>query len=880
MGEVYRARDSRLDRDVAIKVLPSHLGADADARSRFEREAKAVAALSHPNILAIHDFGRDDASGLSYAAMELLEGETLRARLEHGPLPQKRVVQLGVEMARGLGAAHARGIVHRDIKPENIFLTSDGRVKILDFGLARPQMAGPNDTNTPTNARHTDPGTVLGTIGYMSPEQVKGLDVDHRSDLFSLGCVLHEMATGRRAFDRATPAETMSAILRDDPPDFARDGSGSGAAALRLEPIVRHALEKQPDERFQSARDLAFALQAVADTSGSTSSVSGANLPAAVEGRAPARRVPALVIAAEVGALAGVGGYLAGRQSAGEVGQTSLGTNFQHLTDDAGVETDPAIAPDGSTVAYTRHQKNQTDVYAQRIGGRNAFAIAADPDRNEAAPAFSPEGSQIAFHLSGGQGGIFVAGATGESARRLTDFGFHPAWSPDGRQIVFCTEEISSPTARTSTSALWVVDAAGGAPRKISDGDGVQAAFAPSGDRLVYWAVDTGQRDIFTMPAGGGERVALTSDPAIDWNPRWSADGRSVYFASDRGGAMNIWRMAVDPGSGRAIGAPEPVTASVTGADQPSLSRDGGRMVFRSAQVSLNPAAASLDPATERLGPLTPIFDRSGSLIPTGVSPDGKWLALWNVLDPQEDVFIARPDGSDLRRLTNDAFRDRWPQWSPDGRELAFYSNRTDTYSIWSIRADGSNLRQVAGQSGGNAFNLLYPTFSPKGDRLVASRARLPETLFVDPRRNADQQTPESVAMRLPNGTWLMPNSWSADGRRLAGAVVTTSGAVSGVAVFDVATAQTRQVTEVPTGFASVVWLKDSRRLLFLNARIGGITLVDVDTGKVRDILTDASLGLGIAIAPDGRTIYVSRQRIQSDVWLLERTGPAGGAIK
>ena len=881
MGEVYRARDSRLDRDVAIKVLPSHLGADADARSRFEREAKAVAALSHPNILAIHDFGRDDASGLSYAAMELLEGETLRARLEHGPLPPKRVVHLGVEMARGLGAAHARGIVHRDIKPENIFLTSDGRVKILDFGLARPQMAGPNDTNSPTIARHTDPGTVLGTIGYMSPEQVKGLDVDHRSDLFSLGCVLHEMATGRRAFDRATPAETMSAILRDDPPDFARDGSGSGAAVLRLEPIIRHALEKQPDERFQSARDLAFALQAVTDTSGSTSSMSGASLPAAVDGRPGKRRVPVLLIAAAaVATLTGVGGFLAGRRSAGDAGTTSLGTNFQHLTDDAGVETDPAISPDGSTVAYTRLQKNQTDVYAQRIGGRNAFAIAADPDRNEAAPAFSPEGSHVAFHLSGGPGGIFVAGATGESARRLSDFGFHPSWSPDGRQIVFCTEEITSPTARTSTSALWVVDAAGGAPRKISDGDGVQATFAPAGDRLVYWAVDTGQRDIFTIPVGGGERVALTSDPAIDWNPRWSADGRSVYFASDRGGAMNIWRLAVDPGSGRAIGAPEPVTASVTGADQPSLSRDGGRMVFRSAQVSLNPAAVPFDPATERFGPLTPIFDRSGSLIPTSVSPDGKWLALWNVLDPQEDVFIARPDGSDLRRLTNDAFRDRWPQWSPDGSELAFYSNRTDSYSIWSIRPDASNLRQITGQKGGNSQNLLYPTFSPNGDRLVASRARTAESLFVDPRKNAGEQTPESVAMRLPNGSWLMPNAWSPDGRRLAGVIVTPSGSVAGVAVFDLATAQTRQVVEIATGFASAVWLKDSRRLLCLNARIGGITLVDVETGRTRDILGDAGLGLGIAIAPDGRTVYVSRQRMQSDVWLLERTAPSGAALK
>ena len=244
MGEVYRARDTKLDRDVAIKVLPSHLAADADALGRFEREAKAVAALSHPNILSIHDFGRDAnaaSGGVSYAVMELLEGGTLRERLASGPLPQKKVVQIGVDIAQGLAAAHARGIVHRDLKPENVFVTTDGRVKILDFGLARalgapgsedPGLQGSGSgsrpgsgTDSPTVLRQTDPGTVLGTVGYMSPEQVKGQPADHRSDIFSLGCVLYELATGQKAFQRETAAETMTAILREDPPDVIRDSA-------------------------------------------------------------------------------------------------------------------------------------------------------------------------------------------------------------------------------------------------------------------------------------------------------------------------------------------------------------------------------------------------------------------------------------------------------------------------------------------------------------------------------------------------------------------------------------------------------------------------------------------------------------------------------
>jgi eukaryotic-like serine/threonine-protein kinase len=266
MGEVYRARDTRLDRDVALKVLPSSVAIDRDRRARFEREAKAVAALSHPNILAIFDFAF--YNGVACAVTELLAGETLRARLAQSPLPVRRAIDTAIQIGRGLAAAHDKGIVHRDLKPENIFLTVDGQVKVLDFGLAKAVVDG-YATNSETIAG-TDRGTVMGTVGYMAPEQVRGQPVDARADLFALGVVLYEMS-GRQAFLRDTPAETMTAILKDDPPELI---AGRTDLPPGLEAIVGHCLERNPADRFQSARDLVFNLQSIAQGTGSGSAAS------------------------------------------------------------------------------------------------------------------------------------------------------------------------------------------------------------------------------------------------------------------------------------------------------------------------------------------------------------------------------------------------------------------------------------------------------------------------------------------------------------------------------------------------------------------------------------------------------------------------------
>src|SRR5262245_23076837 len=356
MGEVYRARDARLGRDVAIKVLPPAFAADPDRRARFEREAQAVAALSHPNIVSIFDTGVHD--GQIYVVMELLAGHTLRERLAGGALPTRKAVEVAVQIARGLGAAHGKSIVHRDRKPDNVFIQDDGQVKILDFGLARQTGAGDGSGATATAAAVTDPGTVLGTIGYMAPEQVRGQFVDARADLFAFGAVLYEMVAGRRAFQRDTAADTMTAILTQEPPDLAGSRPDLSPA---LDRIIRHCLEKNVNERFQSARDVAFALDALSGTGSATSVHSGAAPVVPASGRR--WLIP---IATFVGvAIALAGGYLLGRTTTSE--RTDI--RFEAKTWDLQWVTNARFTPDGQTIVFSAAATGSTpSLYAIRPG--------------------------------------------------------------------------------------------------------------------------------------------------------------------------------------------------------------------------------------------------------------------------------------------------------------------------------------------------------------------------------------------------------------------------------------------------------------------------------------------------------------------------------
>jgi len=425
MGEVYRARDARLHREVAVKVLPDSFSDDPDRLRRFEQEARAASALNHPGILTIHDFGEHD--GAPYVVSELLEGQTLRERMTGAELPLRKAVDYATQIARGLAAAHEKGIVHRDLKPENVFVTKDGRVKILDFGLAklsRPELAVPA-TETPTAG--TEPGTILGTVGYMSPEQVRGLPADHRSDIFSFGAIVSEMLTGRRAFHGSSPVETMSAILREEPVGLSETSVTTPAALVRL---VHHCLEKEPSERFQSIGDVAFNLESLSTASSSPSVPLMAGARPGKPVRAATRMLPA--IAAVLAALAL--GYVAGTLRKGPPRQPAV--LVHRLTDSAGLEESPAISPDGKSVAFAAYAGDERQILVRLVTGGEPLRITSDALDHES-----------------------------------------PRWAPDGTSLVY----YSPPREGEPQGTLWEVAALGGSPRRISSPPLIPGSSLPAG---------------------------------------------------------------------------------------------------------------------------------------------------------------------------------------------------------------------------------------------------------------------------------------------------------------------------------------------------------------------------------------------------------------
>ena len=688
IGVVYRAEDTKLHRQVALKFLPGELTKDRTALERFQLEVHAASALNHPNICTIHDI--DEHEGRPFIVMELLKGQTLEERLARGPLKTDEVLELGIELADALDAAHAEGIVHRDIKPSSIFVTEQGQAKLLDFGLAklRPSL-GPTLDNWTGILGHealTDTGVVVGTLAYMSPEQALGKGMDLRTDLFSLGAILYEALTGRAAFTGTTPAAIFDEILHKTATDPA-EINPKIPAELRF--VINKLLEKDRDLRYGSATELRADLKRTQRASESSHVLARAD-----EGRTAKRRRNALAV---VGMLALVAaGYIFLTNRVGEPRFSELGATVSRLTSQSGQELYPSLSPDGRSFVYTMETSpGNLDVYRQRVGGESVINLTVDTKETDMQPGFSPDGEFIAFRSNRDGGGIFVMGATGESVRRLTDFGFNPAWSPTGDEILFATELVDTdPRTRPGDSALWAVGFPTGEPRKFFEGDAVQPHWSPSGSRIAFWAIRGGQRDIWTMTPSGGEPVAVTNDTAVDWNPVWSPDGKYLYFSSDRRGSMNLWRARIDEETGQTVGEPEPVTTGASGdAMYLTLSADGKRLAYGIRDTRANVMKVEFNPSTRTVvGEPTPVTEGSRSIGAVEVSPDGESLTFHRV-GVQEDLFISRSDGTRPRRLTNDRYFDRYPRWSPDGSQISFFSNRSGSYQLW--RKMSTSLRHL-----------------------------------------------------------------------------------------------------------------------------------------------------------------------------------------
>jgi eukaryotic-like serine/threonine-protein kinase len=681
MGEVYRAKDPRLKREVAIKVLPSSFSQDADRLRRFEQEAQAAGALNHPNITAVYELGAHEGS--PYIVTELLEGETLRARISGGALPVRKATDYAIQTAKGLAAAHEKGIVHRDLKPENLFLTNDGRVKILDFGLAKLTQAdgaaGPQ-TNLPTDAG-TEPGVVMGTLGYMSPEQVKGKPADARSDIFAFGVILYEMLSGSRAFHRDTAAETMSAILREDPPDLSATNKNVQPG---LERVVRHCLEKNPEERFHSAHDLAFDLSALSDAS--TPALRAATGKVA----APASR-RAVLIAAALGALAAAAAFFLGRGTVHDAPPS-----FRQLTFRRGQIFAARFAPDGQTV-----------VYSGAWDGKPMEIFVGRPESPESRP-FGLAGAEVlsisktgdmaislnrqlqgGFRRTGTLAQLSVAG--GAAPRDILKEVEWADWAPDGKSLAIARSvpngmRIEYPIGKIlyETSA-WVTHL------RVSP-DGNVVAFVdhptPNDDGGFIATVDRNGRRKNASPA-------FASAQGLAWSP----DGSEIWFTA----AERANRAVYSTHDGR-VRLRVRVPGNLTVQD---VSRDGRMLLTRDTQRT---EILSLAPGETKERDLT-WLDWS---VPASISRDGKTVLFSEAGEgggSGYSVYVRKTDGSPAVRLGEGSAQDL----SPDGEwALAIVHSASDPQLA--AYPTGAGEPKLFPKDGVAVFSAL---FTPDGKRIV-----------------------------------------------------------------------------------------------------------------------------------------------------------------
>ena len=847
MGEVYLARDSKLDRLVALKTLPWHFVADTERSNRFQREARALSALNHPNLVTVYEVG--EANGLHFIAMEYVEGQTLASLREK--LSLRELLSIVAQVAEALAAAHLAGVVHRDIKPENIMVRHDSYVKVLDFGLAKLTEAV--STGIREDGANTQLGVAMGTLAYMSPEQAAGEPIDHRTDIWSLGVVLYELATGQKPFKGETRQATVNAILSNDPKVASKVNP---TLPSELDLILKKALEKDRELRYQTASDYRADIRRLLRIidSGATASHPTSNT---TTSERFTRRSWALVTVAAVVLIFGLatGLYFVWAKPSAPDWSRAV---HQQLTNQTGTEFFPSLAPDGENFVYSSESsRGNFDLFLQRVGGTNVQVLTPNTPSDEIEPAYSPKGDRIAFHSSRQASGIYVMEATGENVKPVMGNCHHPSWSPDGTEIVCSTAGRSRPgTRNTFTSALWIVNVESGAKRLLCENDAVQPAWSPNGGRIAFWFMppSAGRSDIATVSREGGPIEIITKDASTNWNPVWSPDGKFLYFASDRSGNMAFWRIAVDENTGKALGEPEAVLTPSIYNRHLSFSRDGRRLLYVQTERESNIQAIKFDPKLGQvLGEPFSITRGDREISRPDLSADGSRFVTRVLRRTQDDIVVVDRDGANWRDITNDKFFDRYPRWSRDGKRIVFVSDRTGRYEIWTINSDGTNLRQQSFDSPGDSS---FPLWSPDGRRIVFHRNKI--NVIVD----VDKEWSEQSLQTLPAPDQLFVIwDWSPDGKKLLGTFRNGD-----VGYFSL---ETNRYEVVAKNGSYPIWLPDSTRYLSIFTK--GFFLGDIKSKKLTELWRSKGDDVSsVGISEDSQLIYFVTQSNESDIWLLD----------